>query len=176
MLRVVLGCVFVALPLIELAVLVKTGQAIGFWATMGIVVGTGLLGAHILMRQGWTTMRRMQEAVAKGQPPVAPVIDGAFLVVAGALLITPGLISDAAAILLLIPPVRRQVARWLVYVMVRQAQVRFAIVEAEGDGRQHGPNPSSSGKGPGPVIEGEFERMRDEEVTGPHRREGQDRI
>jgi UPF0716 protein FxsA len=175
MLRVVLGCIFVALPLIELAVLIKTGQVIGFWATMGIVVGTGLLGAHILMRQGWTTMRRMQEAVAKGQPPVAPVIDGAFLVVAGALLITPGLISDAVAILLLVPPVRRLVARGLVHVMARQAQVRIAIVDTERDGR-HEPHRSSSGKRSGPVIEGEFERMRDEEVTGPHRRGGQDRV
>lgn len=174
MLRVVLGCIFVALPLIELAVLIKTGQVIGFWATMGIVVGTGLLGAHVLMRQSWTTMRRMQEAVAKGQPPVAPVVDGAFLVVAGALLITPGLISDAIAILLLIPPVRRLVARWLVYVMVRQAQVRIAVVDAEQDGR-HGPR-SAAGKGQGPIIEGEFERMRDEEVTGPHRRDSQDRV
>jgi UPF0716 protein FxsA len=173
MLRVVLGCIFVALPLIELAVLIKTGQVIGFWATMGIVVGTGLLGAHVLMRQSWTTMRRMQEAVAKGQPPVAPVVDGAFLVVAGALLITPGLISDAIAILLLVPPVRRQVARWLIYALARQAQVRIAIVDAEGDGRR-GSHPSSTGKGP--IIEGEFERMRDDAVTGPHRRDRQDRV
>jgi UPF0716 protein FxsA len=174
MLRVVLGCIFVALPLAELALLIKTGQLIGFWATMGIVVGTGLLGAHVLMRQSWTTMRRMQEAVAKGQPPVAAVVDGAFLVVAGALLITPGLISDAVAILLLIPPVRHLVARWLVYAMVRRAQVSVgafqAATEASGP---HGPSRPPSGEGP--VIEGEFERM-DEKATGPHRRIGSDGV
>ena len=174
MLRVVLGCIFVALPLIELALLIKTGQLIGFWATMGIVVGTGLLGAHVLMRQSWTTMRRMQEAVAKGQPPVAAVVDGAFLVVAGALLITPGLISDAVAILLLIPPVRHLVARWLVYAMVRRAQVTVGAFQATTEARgPHGPSRPPSGEGP--VIEGEFERM-DEKATGPHRRIGSDGV
>ena len=174
MLRVVLGCIFVALPLIELALLIKTGQLIGFWATMGIVVGTGLLGAHVLMRQSWTTMRRMQEAVAKGQPPVAAVVDGAFLVVAGALLITPGLISDAVAILLLIPPVRQLAARWLVYAMMRRAQVSVGVFQATTEAR--GPRgPSQPPSGEGPVIEGEFERM-DEKATGPHRRIGSDGV
>jgi UPF0716 protein FxsA len=174
MLRVVLGCIFVALPLVELALLIKTGQLIGFWATMGIVVGTGLLGAHVLMRQSWTTVRRMQEAVAKGQPPVAAVVDGAFLVVAGALLITPGLISDAVAILLLIPPIRHLVARWLVYVMLRRAQVTVGAFQAATEARgPHGPSRAPSGEGP--VIEGEFERM-DEKATGPHRRIGSDGV
>ena len=174
MLRVLLGCIFVALPLIELALLINTGQLIGFWATMGIVVGTGLLGAHVLMRQRWTTMRRMQEAVAKGQPPVAAVVDGAFLVVAGALLITPGLISDAVAILLLIPPVRHFVARWLVSAMVRRAQVRAGMFQARTEaGGPHGPSHPPGGEGP--VIEGEFERM-DEKATGPHRRIGSDGV
>jgi UPF0716 protein FxsA len=174
MLRVLLGCIFVALPLIELALLIKTGQLIGFWATMGIVVGTGLLGAHVLMRQSWTTMRRMQEAVAKGQPPVAAVVDGAFLVVAGALLITPGLISDAVAILLLIPPVRQLAARWLVYAMMRRAQVSVGVFQAATEARgPHGPSRPPSGEGP--VIEGEFERM-DEKATGPHRRIGSDGV
>ncbi len=141
---------------------------------MGIVVGTGLLGAHVLMRQSWTTMRRMQEAVAKGQPPVAAVVDGAFLVVAGALLITPGLISDTVAILLLIPPVRHLVARWLVYAMVRRAQVRVGVFQATTEARgPHGPSRPPSGEGP--VIEGEFERM-DEKATGPHRRIGSDGV
>src|SRR5512144_151178 len=98
MLRVVLGCIFVALPLIELALLIKTGQVIGFWATMGIVIGTGLLGAQVVLRQSWTTVRAMQEALARGRPPVAPVLDGAFLLLAGALLITPGLISDSVGL------------------------------------------------------------------------------
>jgi UPF0716 protein FxsA len=174
MLRVLLGCIFVALPLVELALLIKTGQLIGFWATMGIVVGTGLLGAHVLMRQSWTTMRRMQEAVAKGQPPVAAVLDGAFLVVAGALLITPGLISDAVAILLLIPPVRHLVARWLVYAMMRRAKVSVGVFQAATEARgPHGPSHPRGGEGP--VIEGEFERM-DEKATGPHRRIGSDGV
>jgi UPF0716 protein FxsA len=174
MLRIVLGCIFIALPLVELAILIKTGQTIGFWPTMGIVMGTGLLGAHILMRQSWTTMRRMQEAVSKGQPPVAPVVDGAFLVVAGALLITPGLISDAVAILLLIPPVRRMVARGLLHAMARRAKIRLAVMDTrrrKGRGQARSP----AGPGRGPVIDGEFERV-DEKETGPHRPKGPNRV
>jgi UPF0716 protein FxsA len=174
MLRIVLGCLFIALPLIELAILIKTGQLIGFWATMGIVVGTGLLGVHILMRQGWAIMRRMQEAVAKGQPPVAPVVDGAFLVIAGALLVTPGLISDVVAILLLMPTLRHLVARWLVYAMVRRAKVRLAVVDTRPDGQRERTRPST-GEGQGPVIEGEFQRM-DEKATGPHRSDRPNRV
>lgn len=174
MLRVLLGCIFVAMPLVELALLIKTGQLIGFWATMAIVVGTGLLGAHVLLRQSWTTVRRMQEAVAKGQPPVAPVVDGVFLLLAGALLITPGLISDTVAILLLIPPVRHSVARWLVRLLVRRAQMRLDVLGTGSKGR-HGPSRSSAGSGEGPIIEGEFERM-DEKATGPHRRNGPNRV
>jgi UPF0716 protein FxsA len=174
MLRVVLGSVFVVLPLIELAVLIKTGQLIGFWATMGIVVGTGLLGAHVLVRQSWTTVRRMQEAVARGQAPVAPVVDGTFLVIAGALLITPGLISDTVAIMLLIPPVRHLVARWLVRLAVRRAEVRLRVFDAEA----RGPRGSArSPRGEGPIIEGEFERMgEDRKEIGPHRPIGSDRV
>ena len=113
-------------------------------------------------------------AVAKGQPPVAAVVDGAFLVVAGALLITPGLISDTVAILLLIPPVRHLVARWLVYAMMRRAQVSVGVFQAATEARgPHGPSRPPSGEGP--VIEGEFERM-DEKATGPHRRIGSDGV
>jgi UPF0716 protein FxsA len=174
MLRVVLGCIFVALPLIELALLIKTGQVIGFWATMGIVIGTGLLGAQVVLRQSWTTVRAMQEALARGRPPVAPVLDGAFLLLAGALLITPGLISDFVGLLLLIPLVRQGLARWLVRRLVRQAHVHLRVFDAAAEaGRE--PSPPSATEREGPIIEGEFERLG-EKSSGPHRPDGPDRI
>ena len=80
----------IALPILELALLIKTGQAIGFWPTLALVVGAAVLGGAIMSRQGISVARRTREAIAQGRPPVGPVLDGAFLLLAGALLITPG--------------------------------------------------------------------------------------
>ncbi len=174
MLRIVLGCIFVALPLLELALLIKTGQLIGFWPTMAIVIGTGLLGAHVLLRQSWTTVRATQEALARGRPPVAPVLDGVFLLLAGTLLVTPGLISDSVALLLLIPPIRHGLARWLVRRLVQHAHVHFGVFDATAETSRN-PSPPASGGSEGPIIEGEFERLG-EKSRGPHRPNGPDRI
>lgn len=175
MLRVVLGCVLIALPVLELTLLVKTGQVIGFWATLALVVAAGLLGALILSHQGWGVVRRARAAMAQGRPPVAAVVDGLFLVLAGALLITPGFLTDVMALLLLIPPVRHSLARWGIRRLVRQAQhvrVNASGAKIEGEPR---PAPSQAGGTEGPVIEGEFERL-DEKATGPHRRNDRDRV
>lgn len=176
MLRLVLGFALIALPLIELAVLIKTGQVLGFWPTFGLVVGAGLLGAFILSRQGWSVVRRTQAALAKGRPPVMPVVDGLFLVLAGALLITPGFLTDMAALLLLIPPVRHGLARWGLRRLVQQAQLAGVnVFGARIAGEEKPAAPEKTGGKGGPVIEGEFERL-DEKATGPHRRNGRDRV
>ena len=91
---------------------VKTVRLVGFGH--GLAVGAGILGAAILAHQGTSVVRRTQQALAQGRPPVAPVLDGVFQVLAGVLLITPGFLSDVLALLLLIPPVRRGLARWCV--------------------------------------------------------------
>jgi UPF0716 protein FxsA len=174
MLRLALAFILIALPLLEMALLIKTGQLIGFWATLGMVVAAGLLGALILARQGLTVLRRTREALAQGRPPVAPVLDGVFLLLAAALLITPGFLSDVLALLLLIPPVRRSVARWGVKQLVKRAHVRFSATGARIDGAPGQP-PSRGGRAKGPVIEGEFERLG-EKATGPHRRKDDDRL
>ena len=173
MLRLTLGLILIALPMVELALLIKTGQAIGVWATLGLVVGAGALGAAILAYQGLSVVRRTQEALAQGRPPVAPVLDGAFLAVAGALLIMPGFLSDAMALLLLIPPVRRGVARWGVRQLVKRAQVQLRAADSRVQGGAGQPPPP--GPGQGPVIEGEFQRL-DEKATGPHRGNDRNRL
>jgi UPF0716 protein FxsA len=164
MARLVLAFILIALPLTELAILVKTGQVIGFWATLGLVVAAGLLGTLILSRQGLSVARRVREAPDAGRPPVAPVIDGAFLLLAAALLITPGFLTDVLALLLLIAPVRRAVARWSVRRLVKGAHVRIRAAKAE-TGSRRGPDDARKD---GPVIEGEFERLG-ERATQPHR-------
>src|SRR5437763_526198 len=96
--RLAIGFLFIALPFAEIAVLFKTGQLIGFWATLAVLIGAGLLGATILSRQSLTAMRQMQLAMARGEPPVGPMLDSVFLFLAGVLLIAPGLITDALAL------------------------------------------------------------------------------
>lgn len=174
MVRLVLGLVLLALPIVELALLIKTGQVIGLWPTLGLVVGAAVLGAAIMSRQGLTVARRTREAVALGRPPVGPVLDGAFLLLAGVLLISPGFITDVAALALLIAPLRRKVGRWCVRRLVERAHVQVKGFEA---GRQGdtGPLPSAANRVDGPVIEGEFERL-DDKARAPHPGKNPDRV
>jgi UPF0716 protein FxsA len=175
MARLLLGLAFLALPILELALLIRTGQAIGFWPTLGLVVGAAVLGGAIMSRQGITVARRTREAVAMGRPPVGPVLDGAFLLLAGALFISPGFISDILALALLIPPVRQKVARWCVRRLAERAHAQAKVYEA---GRGTGPSgtpPSAGGRVEGPVIEGEFERLG-EKARAPHPGKDRDQI
>jgi UPF0716 protein FxsA len=121
----------------------------------------------IISRQSLSVLRRTLQAVAEGQPPVAPVLDGLFLLLAGALLLTPGLVTDVAALLLLIPPVRRAIARVSVRWLLRRAHLRVEIYGAEADRAPEAPR-RPPGTGDGPVIEGEFERV-DENPPRPRR-------
>ena len=173
MLRLTLGLILIALPMVELALLIKTGQAIGVWATLGLVVGAGLLGTVIVAQQGVSVVRRSQQALAQGRPPVAPVLDGVLLVLAGALFITPGFLSDALALLLLIPPVRRGAARWGVQQLVQRAHGQLGATGSQLEGAPGQSFPGEPAKGP--VIEGEFERLG-EKATGPHRDKDRNRL
>jgi UPF0716 protein FxsA len=104
--------IFVAVSLLELALLIKVGQAIGFWSTIGIIVVTAALGVAVMQSHGLKTMQRAQESLAEGKTPVDSVVDGTFVMFAGLLLISPGLITDVLGLLLLIPPVRRLIGNW----------------------------------------------------------------
>jgi len=110
MIRLVVGLALIAVPVLELALLIKIGQWIGVWATAALVVATAFTGILIISQQSFTVMRRTLEAVSEGRPPVVQVLDGLFLTIAGALFLTPGLLTDVLALLLLVPPIRRAVA------------------------------------------------------------------
>jgi UPF0716 protein FxsA len=152
MARLLLGLFLLALPVLELALLIKTGQVVGIWATLALVVGAAVLGAVIMSQQGMSVARRTREALALGKPPVGPVLDGAFLLLAGALLITPGFLTDLMALALLIPPIRHKVSRWCVRRLVERAHVQIKVYEARSRGDQ-GPGPPPGGdRVSGPVI------------------------
>ena len=103
---------FVGLPLVELALLLKVGEFIGWQRTIILVVATGVIGASLARKQGLMVLRNIQDEINAGRLPASRLIDGAMILVAGVLLITPGMVTDATGFLLLAPPVRRVLQEW----------------------------------------------------------------
>jgi UPF0716 protein FxsA len=153
MLRLTVGLVFIVVPMLELLLLIKIGQGIGALPTVALVIGTALTGAYIISRQSLAVVSRALEALSQGRTPVEPVLDGLFLMVAGALLLTPGLITDALALVLLVPPLRRLIARTAMRWALRRTRVHVETFTAEA-GPHHWPLSDD-----GSVIEGEFEHI-----------------
>src|SRR5919206_3520483 len=97
---------FIAVPIAELAVIIQVGQAIGVWWTIGLLIADSILGSWLMRHQGRSAWRRFNEAVQAGRVPAREVLDGALLIFGGALLLTPGFISDIVGLVLLLPPSR----------------------------------------------------------------------
>jgi UPF0716 protein FxsA len=104
--RFAVFAVLVGVPLLEIAIFIEVGGLIGLWPTIGLVVLTAAAGTALLRSRGLATLERAREALARYQVPVAEVFDGMCLILAGALLLTPGLLTDAAGLVLFIPAVR----------------------------------------------------------------------
>jgi len=104
---------FIGLPIVELALLFELHGAVGFVPTVLIVLLTGIAGAALVRRQGVAILLRIQQEMAQGHVPAPQMIDGVMILVAGALLVTPGLITDVSGFLLLVPFVREQIRFWL---------------------------------------------------------------
>lgn len=164
--RLALLVLLTVLPLLEIAVLVKFGQSVGVWLTLAEVIGTAVVGVAILQRQGMTMFLRTQEALMRGEPPVGAMLEGGILVLAGSLLIMPGLITDAMGLLLLIPMVRHLIAGRMVAGMFGGATVRVDTFEDEPRREPPPRDGQRAGDGRGPVIEGDFERL-DERTVDP---------
>ena len=137
----ILLLLFIGVPLVEIYFLIKVGGWLGAIPTVFLVVFTAMLGVLLLRFQGVTTLRRVQDTLARGEVPAVPMLEGALLLVAGALLLTPGFVTDAIGFLLLIPPLRQG--------MVRAWLGRFIVPP-------RGPRPPEE-RGPR-TIEGEFRR------------------
>jgi UPF0716 protein FxsA len=97
---------FIVVPIAELAVIIQVGQVIGVWWTIGLLIADSILGAVLMRAQGRAAWRRFNEAVRDGRVPAREVLDGALVIFGGALLLTPGFITDILGIVLLIPPAR----------------------------------------------------------------------
>ncbi len=102
---------FIAVPLLEMLLLFEVADYIGGLWTIGLVVLTAVIGVQILKRQGFATLLRANRRLDQGQLPAQEMVEGFFLAFAGALLLTPGFITDTLGFLCLTPPVRRLAAR-----------------------------------------------------------------
>jgi UPF0716 protein FxsA len=126
---------FIAVPIVELAVIIQVGQEIGVLPTIAILVADSILGSVLMRSQGRAAWRRFNEAIAAGRPPAREVLDGVLVIFGGALLLTPGFVTDILGLLLLIPPTRA-VFRGL---LVRRLGARLVVSAATRFPRQtHG--------------------------------------
>lgn len=103
---------FTAVPFVELALLIWIGRRIGPLPTFALVIATGVLGASLARYQGLATWARFRKAQGQGRLPGTEVVEGLLILIAGAVLLTPGVLTDLVGFLLLTPPARRALVRW----------------------------------------------------------------
>jgi UPF0716 protein FxsA len=151
----IVALAFIGVPILEIAVFVEVGGRIGLGPTVAVVVATALAGAALLRHQGLATLNRARHSLAAGRVPLAEVFDGLCLLFAGALLLTPGFVTDAAGLLLFVPGLRS----WLRALLGRHLAAGGRVHAWPPQGGRAGPG----SEGAGPVIEGEFQRVDEKE-------------
>jgi len=168
---------FIGMPILEITVLLKVGGLIGFFPTVALVILTAAIGTMLLRAQGLSTLQRARDSLSHGEIPMREVFDGACLLVGGALLLTPGFVTDTLGFLLLLPPIRGAVLTAL----IRHGRIQVHTTgfgTPPPDGASPWPDAGESprqgpGKGPGVVIDGDFQEVapkaNDPDDIGPAR-------
>jgi UPF0716 protein FxsA len=131
---------FILLPIAEIYVIVKVGEAIGILPTLALLILDGFLGAALARSQGRAAWLRFNQALAEGRVPAREVFDGAMIIVGGAFLLAPGFITDVIGVLLLLPPARA-IFRGLVARMARRRVSVAPRIIFGGGPRGPGPTP-----------------------------------
>ena len=136
---------FFTVPLVEIYVLLEVGGIIGVLPTIVLVVLTAVMGVGLIRAQGIATLGRVQQQLERGELPAVGIIEAALLLVAGALMLTPGFVTDTIGFLILVPPLRR----WAIQSFLARRMVVGGVAGSHGGSRQPG------------AIEGEFRREDD---------------
>lgn len=139
---------FLSIPLIEIALFIQVGGAIGLWPTLAIVIFTAALGTVMLRRQGAMAVTQLRQSFAELRDPTEPLAHGAMILFSGALLLTPGFFTDAVGFALLFAPVRSAAYRWL----SKRIVVQNVSYGAAPDPRPRGPQDPD-------IIEGDFQEI-----------------
>lgn len=106
---------FIVVPIIEIFAIITVGQAIGVWWTIALLIADSIIGAWLMRSQGRAAWRRFNATLAEGRAPAREVLDGVLVIFGGALLLTPGFVTDVFGALFLIPPTRAVLRRVLVH-------------------------------------------------------------
>ncbi|EKF9703674.1 membrane protein FxsA [Vibrio cholerae] len=148
---------FIAVPVIEIALFIQVGGVLGVWPTIALVLLTAIVGASLVRSQGLQTLLTIQQRLAQGQLPAQQILEGVMLAVAGVLLLTPGFFTDILGMLVLLPAPRAYLAKQLM------SRVVVGNIHASGAGFEQ-PNPFHDRANPnGTTYEGEFERKDDQD-------------
>lgn len=140
-LRLAMFTAFIGVPLIEIFVLIQVGQIIGPWWTILLLILDSLLGTWLIRREGGKAWRALREALESGRMPARELADGALILIGGTLMLTPGFVTDAVGILLILPFTRPVARRLLTQVVSRRLVPGYTT--------RPGPGPD------GPVVRGE---------------------
>lgn len=151
---------FTLIPLIELTLLIQIGKATSIQFTIGLILLTGLIGASLARWQGRIAVIQLQSDLAAGRPPAASAVNGILILVAGAVLLTPGLLTDIFGFSLLIPQVRNWMRAYVVTWLTRRVKVQtFGSVRGSAVEQPRSQSNTSSNVGNDDVIDVEFERV-----------------
>ncbi|MEO1562346.1 MAG: FxsA family protein [Pseudomonadota bacterium] len=146
--------IFVVVPIIEIALFIQLGGALGLWPTLALVVLTALAGSILLRSQGQATLLRLRDSIEGRDKAADTLAHGALLILAGVVLVTPGFFTDAMGLSLLIPQVRAWLIRFFADQIIAKAHLVHTSTYA---GRPGQPSASHD------VIDGEFKRLDDEQ-------------
>jgi UPF0716 protein FxsA len=156
-LGILLLAVLIGVPLIEIGLFIEIGGLIGLWPTLAVVVLTAALGSWQLRAQGLATLARARQQLDRGELPTRELFDGFCLVVAGAMLLTPGFMTDVIGLALFVPAIRNSVRRFLARRMETTTETHVWVDGEEISARQ---SPPRRGPGGG-VIEGDYRDVSD---------------
>ena len=151
---------FIAIPLVELYVIIAVGERIGAFWTVILVLLTAVIGVNLLRMQGMSTLMRAQKNMAQGGIPAMEMMEGIALAVGGVLLITPGFITDSIGFMCLIPASRRAIIRYIMAKSTVHSSFHGGMGGFQSHQQQKPGSESSNTKQPkvGRTIEGEYKR------------------
>ena len=147
---------FLLVPILEIYVLIQVGQVIGAWWTILLLIADSFFGAWLIKREGGRAWTALRTALESGRMPATELADGALILIGGTLMLSPGFVTDAFGILLILPFTRPLFRRLLAGVVTR----RLAVIGPLSTGAT-GPTGSTGATGPGratrpgPVVRGE---------------------
>jgi UPF0716 protein FxsA len=164
----ILLLLFIFVPIIEIGLFIQVGGFLGLWPTIALVLITAFVGASLVRSQGLQTLMSVQNRLQQGELPAQQIFEGVMLAVAGVLLLTPGFMTDALGMLVLLPAPRAMIAKYLMSKMVVKSMGSNGF-HGSFQGDQFGQSPFEQDpfhrddSQQGSTFEGEFERKDDDD-------------